>query len=65
MENTYLEAILTRLRIGGKTTPADQTLLMKHMLSKLTELEEKMDETEAIISRSRTGKAAKKKTTSS
>tara|TARA_Y100000310_G_C20146847_1_gene562857 strand:- start:153 stop:350 length:198 start_codon:yes stop_codon:yes gene_type:complete len=65
MENTYLQAILTRMKIGGLTTPADQLMVMKYLLEKVNELEERLDAKQATVSRSSNSKTSKKKITSS
>ncbi len=61
MENRFLEAILTRLKIGGHIAPSDHVMILKYLLTRVTELEEKMDE--ATVSKSRSSKVPKKKTT--
>ena len=65
MENTFLNAILTRLKIGGLITPSDHTMILKHLLTKITELEEKMDAAETTTSSTRNSKVSKKKTAAS
>ena len=65
MENTFLNAILTRLKIGGLITQSDHTMILKHLLTKITELEEKMDAAETTTSSTRNSKVSKKKTAAS
>jgi len=53
------------MKIGGLTTPADQLMVMKYLLQKVDELEERLDAKQATVSRSSNSKTSKKKITSS
>jgi hypothetical protein len=61
MQAEYLAAIYNRVRIGGRITPADVTLLTKDLIMRMDSIEEKLNE----VTKTRTtgSKVSKTKTT--
>jgi hypothetical protein len=53
------------MSIGGLLSDADKLLILKDLNSRLSALEEKANEAEATVPRTRDSKVSKRKTTSS
>ena len=64
MKNAYLDALKNRARIGGMITPNDQLMLVKDLMERVDQLEEKYEETTTKAG-ARNSKVSKRKTTSS
>mgnify|MGYP003138038448 CR=1 FL=1 len=63
MKQAYTDAIKNRVRIGGMITEADIKILIKDLMTRVDQLEEKADE-QTTVPRSKNSRVSKGKASS-
>ena len=63
MKQAYTEAIINRVKIGGMITEADMKILLKDLMSRVDQLEEKVNE-QTTVPRPKNSRVSKGKASS-